>query len=468
MSRWSERDIARKLAERDELEPPAGLLEKIKGEIPPMIPVGTGVPEPEKKNVLPPRQRWLIAASLVAMVGAGLFALRLRTDMAPVPEPARAILGARGEEKGMVAPGTATPGAAPAEPLALRSEMQVNRLKEAPPSPKPLSEKEEKALRALGYVGSAKESAGGDVKGGAPGGVVGGAPAPASPPPVAAPLAAAQAPEKAKKDAPVQPLLDERRAESTDRINVGGNESGQQGMYAGPGGSAPARDASALQEVEAPQAAVAKAARTDSAWETPSSRFIALTPIPGTASYAAARLSLLAGRLPDPATVRTGEILNAFETEETPRVEGAPTPFVHGPRYRLLRVHPTGARQARIRFDPAAVARYRVVGTGLSALYEIELRSEASQASQVATLRLGEIERAVPLYELAPSWDKASPGFRLAALAAELAEVLKGGPGNPAEIARQAREVDKDLPESAKATELAEMAERVGEARGRR
>ena len=111
-------------------------------------------------------------------------------------------------------------------------------------------------------------------------------------------------------------------------------------------------------------------------------------------------------------------------------------------------------------FNPATVARYRLVGTGLSTLYEIELRPGAPSDTLVATLRLGEVDRPVVLHELVP-WDQASPGFRLAALAAELAEALKGGPANLDEIARQAREVDTDLPESAKATELAEMAEQV-------
>ncbi|MFL6235178.1 MAG: hypothetical protein ACJ76N_18730, partial [Thermoanaerobaculia bacterium] len=98
MSRWNEREIARKLAERDELEPPAGLLEKIKSEIPPEIPVGTGVPEVDRRPSMPPRQRWLIAASLVATVGAGLFALHVQREVPPVQETARVAEGARQPE----------------------------------------------------------------------------------------------------------------------------------------------------------------------------------------------------------------------------------------------------------------------------------------------------------------------------------------------------------------------------------
>ena len=96
MSRWNEREIARKLAERDELEPPPGLLEKIKSEIPPMIPAGTGVPEIDRRPSMPPRQRWLIAASVVTMIGAGLLVLH-RTEVPPVEETARSAEGVLAE-----------------------------------------------------------------------------------------------------------------------------------------------------------------------------------------------------------------------------------------------------------------------------------------------------------------------------------------------------------------------------------
>ena len=55
MSHWNEREIARKLAESDPIEPPAGLLEKIKGEIPPTIPVGVPLSE-TRRPAAPQRQ----------------------------------------------------------------------------------------------------------------------------------------------------------------------------------------------------------------------------------------------------------------------------------------------------------------------------------------------------------------------------------------------------------------------------
>ncbi len=118
-------------------------------------------------------------------------------------------------------------------------------------------------------------------------------------------------------------------------------------------------------------------------------------------------------------------------------------------------------------FNPAAVARYRLLGNGISTLYEIELRPEAPRDGRLLTLRLGATEKAVFLSGLVPSWEKASPGFRLAALAAEFAEILKGSSQvDLAEVARQARDAQKGLPKSARASELADLAEKAARIRG--
>jgi protein with von Willebrand factor-like domain len=448
MSRLSEREIARKLAERDELEPPAGLLEKIKSEIPPMIPVGTGVPEIDRRPSMPPRQRWLIAASLVAMIGAGLFALRVRMEVPPVEETARTAASLRQPAPPRVffpPPPTVPPQRSFAQPL------------EKAPAPKPVPPKEQDALKPLGYVRQGEEKVERGTPGGAVGSLAGGEPAAPPPAPAPAPpvaLSQLEALSDKKEAAAEAPARDEQRRSN---LVASGNE------------NLP-RSAAPMQEAAKPQAAArAKTAGADHGWKVPSPLVIDLKTDAGTASYVAARRSLAEGRLPDPAGIRVGEILNAFDTGDALRVEGAVTPFFQGPRHRLLRLHPfRGGRQAQaqLSFNPTTVVRYRLVGTGLSTLYEIELRPGASSDTLVATLRLGEVDRPVEVLELVP-WDKASPGFRLAALAAELAEALKGGPANLDEIARQAREVDKDLPESAKATELAEMAEQVKGIRGK-
>jgi von Willebrand factor len=442
MSRWSEREIARKLAERDELEPPPGLLEKIKSEIPPMIPAGTGVPEIDRRPSMPPRQRWLMAASLVAMLGAGLFALRVRMEVPPVEETARTVVGARRVEKPVTPP---PPPAKPAPELRAFQRQPV----EAPEAKPQLPRREQEALKSLGYVNSQDEKKG---KAGreAPEGVVGGLAGdePAAPPPV--PSLVPPPPAQAA------PLLDERRAEKKekDRINVGGNEAGQQSLYKGPATGAAAPPAPAPQ-------ALAKAARDDSGWQVPTSRILDVKTDAGTASYDLVRRSLAAGRLPDPAEVRVGEIVNAFDTGDALRVEGAITPFVHGPRCWLLRIHMVEGRQAQLSFNAATVTRYRLVGVGLSTLYEIELRPGVPSDAQVATLHRG-VDRNVEVLELVP-WDQASPGFRLAALAAEFAEILKASPVDSSALHRLSAEIGK-LPQSAKASELGDLVEKAARA----
>lgn len=104
-----ERELRRLLAEApptgSALEPPADLLAKLQEEIPDSIQLHPALRGGE--NVLPfrapaprtpmaSRRVWLIAASLVAMAGAGYFSLRLR-DQVPVPE--NAVASARVDEK---------------------------------------------------------------------------------------------------------------------------------------------------------------------------------------------------------------------------------------------------------------------------------------------------------------------------------------------------------------------------------
>ena len=187
----------------------------------------------------------------------------------------------------------------------------------------------------------------------------------------------------------------------------------------------------------------------------------------GTASYELVRRSLLQGKLPDPGAIRIGEVLNGFETGGVPPVEGAPTPF-RNPRYRLLCFRLPAGNRVEVEFNPAVVVRYRLVGNGISTLYEIELRPGVPRNDRVLTLRLGATEKAVFLSGLAPSWEKASPGFRLAALVAELADVLKGGSSRAdlAELARQAREAQKGLPKSSRAAELADLVEKAARIKG--
>ncbi|HEY7216447.1 MAG TPA: von Willebrand factor type A domain-containing protein, partial [Thermoanaerobaculia bacterium] len=154
--------------------------------------------------------------------------------------------------------------------------------------------------------------------------------------------------------------------------------------------------------------------------------------------------------------------------------------------------------KAQVVFNPQAVARYRLIGYenrdiaderfrddrvdageigaghSVTVLYEVELRPGAPRDALLAELHLryrapeigNQTETIRKLYvsELAPSWEKASPGFRLAASVAQLAEILRQSPsakGDLNEVARQARAAAGELGKSAKAGEVADLAEKA-------
>jgi hypothetical protein len=86
MKKLSDKQIARALSQRGTPEPPPGLARQIKAEIPGQIEVGggaferTGAGDAVRFGGL--RPLWLIAASLLVVIGAGFMALRLLTPPA--------------------------------------------------------------------------------------------------------------------------------------------------------------------------------------------------------------------------------------------------------------------------------------------------------------------------------------------------------------------------------------------------
>ncbi len=473
MSSLKERDIARQLAEREGLDPPAGLLERIKSEIPATVQLGAAAPSEETRarwGAGESRQRWLLAASLVAMVGAGLFARRLH-EQAP---PLAPVAAARTAPRPAAGSAPSNPSETPvASPSAVRGEAELRRDAPAPaprvpPPPAKPAPQEVPAGVAGGVVGS--------VEGGVAGGIVGGVPAPAPPPPAAKAAAAqpVQAPEPQVEEqghvVAESPLRDERqpapkRESKPETYDFDSFEETSDARPAAP--AAPFRDAA-------------------------TGRRASYGPVADTGSCEHARREVAAGRLPAPGSVRVGDFLAyldsggagdaergrlAKQAPAKPRVleaQGAPNPFGTA-RSRLLLVRlrggaalPAGARM-EVELNPQVVARYREIGAGpgLSALYEVELKEEAA-SGRIATLRLRGLpgaepeEREVALSGLAASWEKASPGFRLAALAAELAESLKGYPWAPADLgalARQLRAAAREVPGNPRAAGLADLAE---------
>ncbi len=158
--------------------------------------------------------------------------------------------------------------------------------------------------------------------------------------------------------------------------------------------------------------------------------------------------------------------------------------------------------KVQVEFDPAAVARYRLLGyenrdvadrdfrndrvdagevgaeDGVVALYEVKLTDEARPGDRLATLRLryrraGE-ERVVEtaadlrLSDLAPGWDRAPAALRLAGTVAEFSELLKGSywarEGSLAAVLREARRLEREEGSEAVAelVRLIEQAERLG------
>ncbi|HET9227860.1 MAG TPA: von Willebrand factor type A domain-containing protein [Thermoanaerobaculia bacterium] len=336
MSRLSEREIARRLAEPLDAEPPEGLLDKIKAEIPPVIEVGTAI-----KGINPPggevrpfpmpvstpepgRQRWLIAATLAMAVVGGLLAWQLqfgsmREEALAVEEPPE--MQSTEDRLRQDAPLPTVPAgppppaakAAPAGPADADSE--TAQLKEE--------------LRSLGYLGrrqeqyapaepmeipAAVEEAGveGGVEGGVAGGMVGGVPGG---------VVSTESYEVAPSAPPAMRM--------------------KRGM-ATTGGDAEPND-------EAYGDTFYKSAGVNPFVDTEEDRLSTFGLDVDTASYTVARRYLSDGNLPVPEAVRVEEFVNFFHYGDEPparddfaiRAEGAPTPFAPE-NHRLLRFNIRG------------------------------------------------------------------------------------------------------------------------------
>ncbi|HEV8631958.1 MAG TPA: von Willebrand factor type A domain-containing protein [Thermoanaerobaculia bacterium] len=147
-------------------------------------------------------------------------------------------------------------------------------------------------------------------------------------------------------------------------------------------------------------------------------------------------------------------------------------------RWRLLGYENRDIEDERFRDDRVDAGE---IGAGheVTALYEVKLRPLLRRGGPVvATLRLRyrpvgangpgpvvETAHELRARDIARSWEKASPGLRLAAVVAELAEVLKKSywarGSTLAEVARRAQAATADFPGDQRVGELAELAARA-------
>lgn len=499
MSRLNERDIAKELAESESFEPPAGLLEKIKAEIPQEVRVGTAVPGTVSRS-FGSRQRWplAIAATLILGIGAGIVGMRTwelrRAEDLRVPAH---VAAPRSEAaKALPPPAAAVPPPPPTPSLKadkVPAGAPAARVAEAPkveraeevaaqvaPAPAPKTEMEpaeRRDLAALGYLADGKQRVQQPAKRAE---VPENQPAPPAPPAAraASPPVLAEAGRVENGVVGGAPATVESEAPRQKAA------AGVSQLFSGP--------AQSLKKEKDQRERKMSATR----FEERGSVFLDAATFPvstfglggDTASYAAARRVLAEGRLPDPASVRVEEWLNAFDYgDPVPahgdfaiRAEGSPSPFSQGPEYRLLRFN-IKARQgtllrnakAQVEFNSVAVAAYRLLGAGL---YEIELRKKAPLWEQpVATLRLhyqmsgsgatAETFRRMGFLDFVPAWEQASPALRLTTLVAEMAEILKGSPwakqADLGDVARRIQEVAPRFPGDRKVAELADLAARA-------
>jgi hypothetical protein len=161
----------------------------------------------------------------------------------------------------------------------------------------------------------------------------------------------------------------------------------------------------------------------------------------------------------------------------SPAAEGAPSPFAAGDhRWLLLFRRPAAAAQGdaedrsgavEVEFNPAVVAYHRRVNVaGAVLLYEVELRPAAEPRESSATVATLDGGARLRVSDLVPSWELASPGFRLASLAAKLTELEEMAPasrprGDLAAVLTRARTLAGELPGNRPAAELLGRAERL-------
>lgn len=512
MNPLSEREIRDLLTPKDVPAPPAGLVERIKSEIPERLEAAPG-DDAARFGRRSPLRTYLLAASVLVAVGGAFLAYRVQVEMAPPEAPqaqsrtkdeaaAPRILTEASAQASADSDGTAAAPAADAPAHRAREEKEVAKQPATPPA----SEGGEQAEVALP------------------------APSPAS-------SRDALEASRAQRDdfaAEYRRQLQERAravpseqpAPAAEGETVNAAEKLRSMAYLG----------RSVRPVPEPEPAPPNDAPYDAVYfrdygtnpfvDTEDDALSTFALDVDTASYAVVRRYLRDGHLPPPEAVRVEELVNYFDYGDPPPrrgdfaiyAEGSPSPFGEGERYYLLRFHLRArdvedrgdtlrriAAEARVQvsFNPAVVSRYRLVGYenrevaderfrddtadageigsghAVTALYEIKLAGPLRRRDEVATLHLRygsvvagemvEMERRVTGQDFARAWDEASAALRLTSLVAEFGEILKGSywarTGDLAEVFRRAQKVSVDFPGDADVAELASLIGRAAEQR---
>lgn len=435
MSRRDEREIARRLADLPAGEPPADLLTRLQADLPPALAIGEEAAARRRPAALD--RRWLLAASLAAMVGAGAVSLHVMRQMppeslAPAPRTAERQAAPQGGAPEQSAPRrlspTPKPPAAPRAKETLDDYLTAAPVKVAPPA-------EPRALLGEGKLHQ-----------------VAPAPVPAAPSGFEAKVAeeVAAAPEARAKARPPAALMRQRQ-EAPAPLLAEQAELDSKVKARPDAGGGPRTDALTSQPAAEIAAANAPAARPR--------------------TFRAPEVPALAAAYDDDAADKDGWTLAVGGTPPPPKVAGRPA---SGPpagalwvRFRVRAAAstppaaPEGAR-IEIAWSSRLLADRRLLGGGREAgpadvfavsgdelrrgwtvVYEVRLAPAAGATGErLATLRLRAEGAAAgaPLREvgltpadLAPSWMAAPAGLRLPCLAAAFAErrAMGGGDGYP-------------------------------------
>jgi hypothetical protein len=444
----SEREIARRLSERGEVEPPADLLARIQAEIP-LKPLTIHAADAQEARAgrFRARQAWLIAASLLAMIGTGLFSLHVFEGKRELTAPRAAV--ERSARPAVPPPPPANAAAPPSRPL--EQHLVENAV---PAAGMPAKGKPEPPVEPRGEVAEGGVGGSPDMPEQNPTGAVA---EPASPPPPSSspaspkPLASAGSPVSAPQKTGAEPDRRENVANAEDAAPRAEAMTLKKELQTGLAEGGFIDAATSPRDDVGPQADASSLERERSA-AAESRRFSARQPTD------------------TPAGLAGGDGGAEVDASPSPPAEGAPSPFAAGERRRLLLFHrPERADpgSVEVEINPQVVARYRRVSvTGATLLYEVELKpgaGEAGAAAPVATLLGGARLR---IADFAPSWAQATPGFRLAFLVAKLDELEKiprgrRPRGDLAELLKGARTLAAELSGDRRAQELLGEVERL-------